>query len=161
MWSFNWLLWNQKIEVINKKCDNYGRILLFVINIDCRLFVLINIYNTNNKLDQVKTLTDLSEILDCVDDIQNKDIIFCGSLNIIFDSSLNAEGGNPILKKYTLAKTIQIKGKLNLVDIWRIRNPKTKRFTFRQHHATGFIQRRLDSFFISNQLQDTAKKQTL
>ena len=60
------------------------------------------------------------------------------------------------MKKHFLAKTIQIKEKLNLNDIWRIRNPKTNRFTFRQHHTTGFIQRRL--FSISNQLQETVKK---
>ena len=67
--------------------------------------------------------------------------------------------GNPILKKkHTLAKALQIKERLNLVDIWRIRNPKTKGFTVRQHHATGFIQSRLDYFFISNQLQDSVKK---
>ena len=41
-------------------------------NIDERLFVLINIYNANNELDQIQTVTDLSKILDCVDDIQNK-----------------------------------------------------------------------------------------
>ena len=29
-----------------------------------------------------------------------------------------------------------------------------KKFTFRQKHASGFIQRRLDYFFISNSLQD-------
>ena len=40
----------------------------------------------------------------------------------------------------------------------KIQNLKTKRFTFRQHHATRFIQRRLDYFFISHQLQDTTKK---
>ena len=33
----------KKIEVINKKCDSYGHILLLEINIDDRLFVLINI----------------------------------------------------------------------------------------------------------------------
>ena len=98
MRSFNWLLWNQKIEVINKKCDYYGRILLLEINIDDSSFVLINIYNTNNELDQVKTLTDLSEILECVDNIQNKNIIFVGDFNIIFDSFLDAQGSNPILK---------------------------------------------------------------
>ena len=37
-------------------------------------------------------------------------------------------------------------------------NPKIKRFTFRQHHTTGFIQRRLNYFLISNQLRDTVKK---
>ena len=148
----------KKIEVINKKCDNYGRILLLEINIDDRLFVPINIYNANNELDQVKTLAELSEILDCVDDIQNKDIIFDSDFNIVFYSFHDTQGVNPILKKNTLVKTIQIKERLNLVDIWRFRNPKTKCFTFRQHHATGFIQRRLDYFFASNQQQDTVKK---
>ena len=150
----------KKIEVINKKCDNYGRSLLLKINIEDRLFVLTNIYNANNKLDQVKTLTDFSQILDCVDDIQNNNIILGGDFNIIFDSFLDVKGGKPILKRHTLAKTIQIKGSLNLFDIWRIRNPKTKRFTFLKHHATGFIKRRFDYLFISNQLQDTIKKQT-
>ena len=35
------------------------------------------------------------------------------------------------LKKKSIAKLIQIKEKINLYDIWRIRNPKIKRFTFR------------------------------
>ena len=33
-------------------------------------------------------------------------------------------------EKHTLAKMIQIKGKLNLVDIWRIRTHKTKLFLY-------------------------------
>ena len=103
--------------------------MLLEINIDDKLFVLMNIYNANNKLDQVKALSGLN--LDCVNDIQNKDIIFSGDSNIIFDSFHDAQDGNPILKKHTLVKTVQIKERLNLVDIWRIRNPKTKRFTFR------------------------------
>ena len=40
----------------------------------------------------------------------------------------------------------------------KIQNLKTKRFTFSQQHATRFIQRRLDYFFISHQLQGTTKK---
>ena len=150
----------KKIEVINKKCDNSGRILLLERNIDDSLFVLTNIYNANNEPYKVKTLTDLGEILDSVGDIQNKNIIFGGGFNVIFDFFLEAQGGKPSLKKHPLAETIQIKEKLSLVDIWRIQNPETKRFTFRQHHATGFIRRRLDHFFISNQLQETVKKQT-
>ena len=43
-------------------------------------------------------------------------------------------------------------------DIWRIRNPKIKRFTFRQQHISGFIQRRLDYFFLSNLLQESVNK---
>ena len=94
--------------------------MLLEININNIIFVLINIYNANNELDQVKTLTELSEILECVGDIQNKNTIFGGDFNIIFDSFLDVKRGNPILKKHTLAKTIQIKERLNVVDIWRI-----------------------------------------
>ena len=142
----------KKIEVINKKCDNSGRIFLLEINTDDSLFVLINICNANNEPDQVKIQTDLGEILDSVGDI------FRGDFNVIFDSFLEEQGGKPSLKKHTLAKTIQIKEKFSLLDIWRIQNPKTKCFTFTQHHTTGFIQRRLDYFFISNQLQETVRK---
>ena len=46
---------------------------------------------------------------------------------------------------------------LDLCDIWRIRNPKRKRFTFRQHHSTDFIQRRSNYFFVSTSLQESIK----
>ena len=58
---------------------------------------MINIYNANNELDQVKTPTDLGEILYYVGDIQNRNIIFGGDFNAIFDSFLEAQGGKPIL----------------------------------------------------------------
>ena len=34
-----------------------------------------------------------------------------------------------------------------LCDIWRIRNPTEKRFTFRRNHISGYIKQRLDYFF--------------
>ena len=49
---------------------------------------------------------------------------------------------------------IKIKEHFELRDKWRLRNPYVKQFTFRQKHASAFIQRRLDYFFISNSLQD-------
>ena len=52
---------------------------------------------------------------------------------------------------------IQITQHLDLCDISRIRNPKRKGFTFRQHYSTGFIQRHLHYFFISNSLQESIK----
>ena len=63
----------------------------------------------------------------------------------------------PAIKKKTIAKIIQIIENLDLCDIWRIHNPKRKRFTFRQHQYAGFIQRGLDYFFISNSLQESIK----
>ena len=44
-----------------------------------------------------------------------------------------------------------------MCDIWKIRNPKTKRYTFRQKHVSGFIERRLDYFYISDYIQISVK----
>ena len=52
----------------------------------------------------------------------------------------------------------QIKEKFDLCDVWRIRNPETKSFTFPQQHISGFIQRRFDYFFVSNLLQEWVNK---
>ena len=65
---------------------------------------------------------------------------------------------NPVLKKKSLTKFIEIKEILNLCDIGRIRNPKFKRYAFRQNHSNGFIQRRVDYVFMSNVLQERVKK---
>ena len=37
-----------------------------------------------------------------------------------------------------------------MCDIWKINNPKLKRYTFRKKHVSGLIQRRLDYFYISD-----------
>ena len=86
-----------------------------------------------------------------------KSVILVDDFNVILNLSVVWESGKPVIKKKTITKLIQITENLNLRDIWRIRNPKRKRFIFRQHHSTGFIQRRLDYFFISNSLQESVK----
>ena len=52
---------------------------------------------------------------------------------------------------------IELIESFELCDIWRIRNPTEKRFTFRQNHISGYIQRSLDYFFVSNKLQESIK----
>ena len=147
----------KKLELLNKCSDKPGRILLLDVKIDDTVFVLVNIYNANTENDQLQTLSDLNDILGNINDIETKNIILGGDFNVFFNLSLEASGENPVLKKKSIAKLIQLKEKFSLCDIWRIRNPKVKRFTFRQHHKSGFIQRRLDYFFISNNIQENVK----
>ena len=61
-------------------------------------------------------------------------------LNNIFSPKLEALGRNPILNFF--------------FDICRLKNPKTKRFKFTQHHSAGFILKSLDYSFISNFFQE-------
>ena len=67
---------------------------------------------------------------------------------------MEATGGNAKLKTRTVGKFLELKDKFDLCDIWRIKHPKTKTFTFRQKHFSGFIQRRLDYIFVSQDLQE-------
>ena len=47
---------------------------------------------------------------------------------------------------------------MDLCDIWRIRNPKKKSYTFRQQHFSGLIQPMLDYIFLSLSFQELIKK---
>ena len=125
--------------------------------IDYCVVILINLYNPKTKKEQVSTWRNLNLMLQTFDDLENKIIILGGDFNLFLDSALEAEGGSPVLKKSSVSKLIEIKEKYNLCDIWRIRNTKEKRFTFRQKHRSGFLQRRLDYFFVSNTLQESIK----
>ena len=120
-------------------------------------FFLINFYNSNTESEQLSTFSTLQKLLETFDDYNNKNIVFGGDFNLIFDSKLDASRGNPILKRKSLAKLIEIKETLCLCGIWRIRNPNVKRFK-RQNHVSGFIERRLDFFLISNVLQESIIK---
>ena len=95
-------------------------------------------------------------MLNGISNIINKCVILGDDFNLFFHTSLKTQDGNPILKKTSLAKLIEIKENLDLCNIWRVRNPKFQRFTFHQNHVFGHIQRRLDYFLISNFLQQTA-----
>ena len=76
--------------------------------------------------------------------------------NLFFNSKLDAAGGNPTLKRKSLAQHIERKEAYDFCDIWIIRNKKVKLFTFTQQHSSGFIQCRLDYFSILNGPQEFA-----
>ena len=145
------------LNILNITSDNLGRILVIEVKIDDSVFVLINIYNANTEPEQLHTLNDLVNILETIEDIQNKSVVLGGDFNAILNPSPDSEGDRPVIKNRTIAKLIQITENLDLCDIWRIRNPKRRPFTFRQHHSTGFIERRLDYFFTSNSFHKSTK----
>ena len=136
-------------------CDNKGRILILNAPIDAKNFVLINLYNPNTENEQVEVLISLLTMMKTIDINENTNLLLAGDFNVFFNTNVVCSGGNPSFKQKSVAKLIEIIETFNLCDIWRIRNPKTKRFTFRQQHFSSFIQRRLDYIFISNSLQES------
>ena len=140
-----------------QKNDKNGCILILDVKVDESNFVLVNIYNPNTETEQVATLHDLDKMLETIKDLYDKHIALAGDFIFCFDISLESYEGELALKKKSIAKSIKFKEKSDLYDISRIRNPKTKTFTFRQKYVFGLIQRRLDYFYISNSMQVSVK----
>ena len=78
-------------------------------------------------------MNNLHLLLDGLDIHQNKQITLAGDFNLFLDTTGGgAGGGSPCLKKKkSVAKLIKIKENFDLCNIWRLRNPDAKQFTFR------------------------------
>ena len=140
------------VKIVNQSTDNDGRLLILEAIINNKKFLLINLYNANTESDQLTVLDELTSKLDGLDLDANCIPIFGGDFNLIFDTSLDSSGGNPSLKKRSLAKLMQTMQNLDVTDIFRVRYPLLKRFTF--HRKNPRMQRHLDYFFTSNALQE-------
>ena len=89
--------------------------------------------------------------LDNLDIEADCDIIIGGDFNVILDSEFDGLGGKPKLRD-SVKIIEQIRLSFDLTDIWRVRNPDERRFSWRQKNPV--IQRRLDFWLISSSLQE-------
>ena len=137
---------NGKLYFSHGTTSSRVRILIIEALINDTSFVLVNLYNANTELEQLKTLCKLDQLLDDFSINNSQNIILAGDFNFFFDLKLEASGGTPILKKHSISNFIQLTGKSDLFDVWCIRNPLSNRFTYRKNHFSGLIQRRLIAF---------------
>ena len=82
-------------------------------------------------------------------------ILLGRDLNVAMDPDLDYSGGNPMVKD-SVKCVDDIMMNYDLVDIWRIRNPNSKIFSWQQ--KSPIIQRRLDYWLITDLLQDDVVK---
>ena len=142
-----------KLEDI--RSDDEGRFLILKCIIQDTPFLVVNIYNANYEHEQVKVLQTIKSLIYELDEEHDYKVIASGDFNFIQDTVLDSDGGSPSLNTASIAELAQLQDSRDLIDIWRIRNPYTRRFTFRQ--KTPLIQRRLDYFLISDILQENVK----
>ena len=125
---------NLNVVVKNQFNDGYGRILILEVTIDDADYLLVNVYNTNREQEQLKILQNLSVMLENFDSFCSNNAIIAGDFDLFFSKKLECKCGNSYIKKHSVNQIIKILKTFDLCDIWRIRNPKTKSFTFRQKH---------------------------
>ena len=70
---------------------------------------MINLCNANTEKEQSEVLNNLFALLKTFDINPNKHIIMAGDFNLFFNSKLDAAGGNPTLRRKSLAKLIKLK----------------------------------------------------
>ena len=66
----------KSLELPNKFNDKTGRVLIIEVKIENEVLLLIDLYNANTENEQLSRLSDLSNMLEKIDDINNKSIVF-------------------------------------------------------------------------------------
>ena len=114
-------------------------------------FVFLNIYTPNKTSEQIVFFDQIKDELRRMDIDDECRIVAGGDFNVILDPKLDGQGGNPKLKEsVNLIKNICLTH--DLVDIWRVRNPTLRRFTWSQKKPV--VQRRLDFWLVDDALQE-------
>ena len=142
-----------KLKSIN--ADNEGRYLIIEAEVQGSAYLLVNIYAPNKVQEQCHFFQNVNKSIEnLVVDKEHK-IFIGGDFNVALNSELDCSGGSPS-KKDSTKNISDLCSDFDLVDIWRIRNPETKRFTWRQKNP--LIQRRLDYWLISDACQEDIEK---
>ncbi|KAL9979618.1 hypothetical protein ACROYT_G017301 [Oculina patagonica] len=142
---------NLEFQIKSMRQDKEGRFIFLEALVQDQKFLLVNIYAPNKTSEQTHFFDKIKEELDNIDIDDDCRIIIGGDFNVILDPNLDGCGGKPKLKES--AKQIEnICLLYDLVDIWRLRNPGIRRFTWTQ--KTPVIQRRLDFWLTDNALQE-------
>ena len=111
------------VKILHEYSDDNGRILALKCKIQDHSFLLVNFYNENQQNEQLEALENLNRMLLNIDLEPENKIIPGGDFNLIFDIKLEFDGGKSTLKYSSISKVELIKEKLDLCDIFRVRNP--------------------------------------
>ena len=83
-------------------CDPNGTYIILNTDIQGSPYILVNCYAPNNEQDQIKLFQVIRDHLEKLEPNNDVNIISGGDWNMIFNSSLDAFGGKPILKSNSL-----------------------------------------------------------
>lgn len=122
-------------EAKNVKTDKNGRFVLIKAVIQNSPFILVNVYAPNDTKEQINFFSEINYILEDLEFDPDSNIVIGGDFNVTFDTDLDCSGGKPVLKE-SVKKLKEIEANFDLIDIWRIRNPEVKRFTWRQKNRS-------------------------
>ena len=123
----------------SKILDSQGRYIILKAEIKDKMYVLINIYAPNKDTCIIKFLNTLLFTLRKENLDEEENIILGGDFNCPLNPFLDKKGGILTPRK-SVVKTIEsLQDELDLVDIWRIKNPTKKRFYVGSELSNGLL----------------------
>ena len=112
--------------------DPCGRYIILKATIKDKVCVLINIYAPNKDRDIIQFFKNILITLRSEDFDSEENIILGGDFNCPLNPIMDKQGGVMTPRKSVISCINYIQSELNLVDIWRIKHPNTKSFTWSQ-----------------------------
>ena len=152
------VLIGKDIEYVEKKIflDKEGRMITLHCSIQGEQFVFINTYAPNNETDQIEFFSNVGKVLQDLnlelEEEYTVSYIWGGDFNCPL-KHIDTESEKVNLKLRSIGLIERTMEVFNLVDIWRVRRPYTKQFTWRV--LNPLKQRRLDYFLVSDSLQSS------
>ena len=132
--------------------DSNGRFIILKASISGDPTLLVNIYAPNRDNELVTFYRSLPQTIatNNLDEIEN--IIVSGDFNCPLNPVIDKRGSSLIPRQSVISTIEQLQSELDLHDIWRIKNPTIRSFTWSQSNPLVFS--RLDYWLISNSLAD-------
>ena len=134
-----------KIIKLESNGDTEGRLIRCKIEIEDGTFDIFNVYGRND--DHPDMFRDMVTYIN-TNPIEN--LVIGGDFNFVLDNQLDAKNRNTSHpNSVKLIKELMNEG--NLVDIWRVLNPTTEKYTWRKLRPKAIFSR-LDWFLINSEL---------
>ena len=132
---------------LNTSHDSSGRILAVTIQFDDHYLHLVNLYAPNSDSERRQFFSTLDPYLS-----STYNNIIGGDFNCIENPALDKQGGNPAPRQYALKILHNVMSQFDLTNIWRLRNPRKREFTWTGRDSrtvNSFINTRIDRFYTS------------
>ena len=118
-------------------------------------YVFINYHAPNDQQSQATIMKEIVEKLKTIPADKATSYIWGGDWNCVLNKYLDALEGVSSLKKESVGQIKALMTDFDLIDIWRVRNPTYRKFTWRR--SKPLTLRRLDYFLVSSHMElDTA-----
>ena len=138
------VLFESKLDIVimQELSDCKGRLLVLNVKIKDKSYGLVNVYGPNKDSEAVRFYQNLSLTLQQMELDGDDNFIIGGDFNCPLDPTMDKKGGILIPGQHVINSIENIQNEFSLHDIWRVKNPNTRSFTWSKMSPSIFC--RLD-----------------